>query len=79
MLPTTILIDGTPRCVVRPNDDKALKRFLRNARPYLLGPLPDAAITHRAADAPEQAKWQDALDLHRAWGGEEEEFFGTPL
>ncbi|MDO9708909.1 hypothetical protein [Paracraurococcus lichenis] len=79
MLPTTILIDGTPKCVVRPNDGKALNRFLRNARPYLLGTRLDAAITHRTADERERARWQEALDLHRASGGEEEEFFGTPL
>ena len=30
MLPTTILIDQVPRCVVRPTDAKALQRFIRN-------------------------------------------------
>ena len=30
MVPTTILIDEAPRCVVRPNDTKDLNRFLRN-------------------------------------------------
>ena len=31
MLPTTILVDDTPRCVVRPNDTKALNRFSATA------------------------------------------------
>ena len=35
MLPTTILVDDMPRCVVRPNDTKDLNRFLRNGRAYL--------------------------------------------
>jgi len=32
MLPTTILIDETPRCVVRPTDMKDLTRFIRNGK-----------------------------------------------
>lgn len=79
MLPTTILIDDTPRCVVRPTDTKDLNRFIRNGKNYLLAEKPNGKITHRNADESELMKWQKALALHRAWGGADEEFFGTPL
>jgi hypothetical protein len=79
MLPTTILVDDAPRCVVRPNDAKALSRFIRSGRPFLLGQKPDGAISHRPAEAGELAKWCDALALHEACGGTEDEYFGVPL
>lgn len=79
MLPTTILIDETPRCIVRPTDRKALSRFLRNGKPYLLSGQPDGAISHRDATERELARWNDAFALHRAGGGDEDEFFGIPL
>jgi hypothetical protein len=79
MLPTTILVDEAPRCVVRPTDTKALNRFIRNGKTYLLSEKPDGKITHRNADEAETAKWHSAFALHKAWGGEEEAFFGIPL
>ncbi len=79
MLPTTILVDDMPRCVVRPNDTKDLNRFLRNGRAYLLAENPGGHIAHRNADEIETTKWRSALALHRAWGGDEENFFGIPL
>jgi hypothetical protein len=79
MLPTTILIDEAPRCVVRPNDMKDLKRFLRNAKGFLLAERPDGKITHRNANDDESQKYRAALALHKACGGEDENFFGTPL
>lgn len=79
MLPTTILIDEAPRCVVRPNDMKDLKRFLRNAKGFLLAERPDGKITHRNANEDESLKYKNALALHKACGGEDENFFGTPL
>ena len=79
MLPTTILIDEAPRCVVRPNDMKDLKRFLRNAKGFLLAERPDGKITHRNANEDESQKYKNALALHKACGGEDENFFGTPL
>ena len=79
MLPTTILIDEAPRCVVRPNDTKALNRFLRNAKDFLLAEKPEGKITHRTASEDEVAKWKAALALHQAWGGSDEDFFGVPL
>jgi hypothetical protein len=79
MLPTTILIDEAPRCVVRPNDMKDLKRFLRNAKGFLLAQRPDGKITHRNANEEESQKYKDALALHKACGGEDENFYGTPL
>jgi len=79
MLPTTILVDEAPRCVVRPTDAKALNRFLRNGRSFLLGARPDAAISHRPAEPDELAKWRDALTLHEACGGAEDDYFGVPL
>ena len=79
MVPTTILIDDTPRCVVRPTDMKDLNRFIRNGKQYLLADNPDGKIAHRNADETEAAKWRNALALHQAWGGTEEEYFGTPL
>jgi len=45
MLPTTILIDDAPRCVVRPVDMKDLARFLRNGRGYLLTGNPQGTMT----------------------------------
>jgi hypothetical protein len=79
MLPTTILIDEAPRCVVRPNDTKDLKRFLRNAKGFLLAESPDGKITHRNATEDESLKYRNALALHKACGGNDEDFFGTPL
>ena len=79
MLPTTILIDETPRCVVRPTDMKDLNRFMRNGKQYLLADKPDGKIAHRNANEAEVAKWYNALALHKAWGGADEEYFGTPL
>ena len=79
MPPTTILINERPRCVVRPNDTKDLNRFLRNAKGFLLAHCPDGKITHRPASEPEQSRWKEAFSLHKAWGGEEEGFFGVPL
>lgn len=79
MLPTTILIDEAPRCVVRPNDMKALNRFIKNGKPYLLAVNPEGKITHRNASEDEVAKWKEAFALHKAWGGEDEDFFGVPL
>lgn len=79
MLPTTILIDEAPRCVVRPTDTKALQRFIRNGKPYLLAENPEGKITHRVATDDESAKWKNAFALHKAWGGEDEAFFGVPL
>jgi hypothetical protein len=79
MLPTTILINETPRCVVRPTDTKDLNRFIRNGKSYLLAGNRGGKITHRNADEAEQTRWQNALALHKAWGGADEEFFGTPL
>lgn len=79
MLPTTILVDEAPRCIVRPNDTKDLNRFIRNGRPFLLAEKPDGKITHRAASEIELAKWKNALALHKAWGGDDEAFFGVPL
>ncbi len=79
MMPITILVDEAPRCVVRPNDAKALNRFLRNARRFLLGDKADGAISHRPAEAGELARWRDALALHEACGGSEDEYFGVPL
>jgi hypothetical protein len=79
MLPTTILIDEAPRCVVRPNDMKDLKRFLRNAKGFLLAERPEGKITHRNASEDESLKYKAALALHKACGGEDESFYGTPL
>lgn len=79
MLPTTILVDEAPRCVVRPTDAKALGRLIRNGKAFLLGGSADGAISHRPADAGELAKWRAALALHEACGGSEEEYFGVPL
>lgn len=79
MLLTTILIDEQPRCVVRPNDTKDLNRFIRNGKLYLLAEKPDGRITHRSASDAEMTQWQNALALHRAWGGDDEHFFGVPL
>ena len=79
MMPTTILIDEAPRCVVRPVDTKDLQRFLRNAKAYLLAERPDGKISHRSAVEVELARWRNALALHKAWGGADEEFFGVPL
>jgi hypothetical protein len=79
MLPTTILIDESPRCVIRPTDTKDLNRFLRNGKGFLLAERPVGKISHRAATEAEQSKWRDAFALHKAWGGEDDGFFGVPL
>ncbi len=79
MLPTTILVDDVPRCVVRPTDTKDLNRFIRNGKTFLLDETPDGRITHRIANESELGRWQDGFALHKAWGGSDEEFFGLPL
>jgi hypothetical protein len=58
---------------------KDLKRFLRNAKGFLLAERPDGKITHRNANEDESQKYKNALALHKACGGEDENFFGTPL
>jgi hypothetical protein len=75
----TILIDGEPKFVVRPNDNNALRRFLRNANKFLAGDKPGAAISHRPSEPLELERWKAAYGLHQAWGGEDEQFFGIPL
>ena len=79
MLPTTILVDEAPRCVVRPTDTKDLNRFIRNGKTFLLADRPEGKITHRNASDTEAMKWTNGLALHRAWGGDDEHFFGVPL
>jgi hypothetical protein len=79
MLPTTILVDEAPRCVVRPTDNKALNRFIKNGKSFLLAEKPEGKISHRHADEAETTKWHNAFALHKAWGGDEEAFFGVPL
>ncbi|MDJ0931310.1 hypothetical protein [Breoghania sp.] len=79
MLPTTILVDETPRCVVRPTDRKALARLLRTGREVLLAGTNKGEISHREATDTEQTRWHDAFTLHKAGSGDEEEFFGVPL
>lgn len=76
---TTILVNDIPKVAVRPNDRKALSRFLRNGRQYLSAGDPEASVTHRDADEQEAARWQSAFQLHTAWGGSEDTFFGIPL
>ena len=58
---------------------KALQRFLRNGKAYLLANNPTGAITFREPSAEELEKWRDALSLHLAWSGSEDEFVGVPL
>lgn len=79
MLPTTILVDEMPVCVVRPTDRKALERFIRNSKGLLLAENPGGRIAHREASAVESGRWRKALALHLAGGGGDDEFFGTPL
>ncbi|MGO9392150.1 hypothetical protein [Rhodoblastus sp.] len=79
MVPMTILVDEKPKCVVRPNDMKGLQRFLRNGKSWLLADQPDGAVSYREADERERQAWRNASDLHRAWGGDDEDFFGVPL
>lgn len=79
MLPTTILIDDAPRCVVRPTDTKDLNRFIRNGKGFLLAGKPEGKVSHRPANETELGRWRSGLALHQAWGGAEEEFFGLPL
>lgn len=76
---TTILVNDVPKVAVRPNDRKDLGRFLRNGHKYLSAGAADVVVTHRDADEQEAARWQSALQLHTAWGGSEETFFGIPL
>ncbi len=80
MVPMTILVDEAPKCVVRPNDMKALLRFLRNGKAWLL-----ADDARRRAGLPRGRRkgttrsGATPIDLHRAWGGDEDDFFGVPL
>jgi hypothetical protein len=75
----TVLVDEKPKCVVRPNDMKALQRFLRNGKPWLLEGNPEGRTGFREADDSEKAVWRHAYGLHHAWGGDDEDFFGVPL
>src|SRR3974377_1319149 len=59
----TILIDGEPRFVVRPNDNKALHRFLRSTNKFLVGDKPGAAVSHRPSEDAEFARWKAAYNL----------------
>ncbi len=79
MLPQVVLVDGVPKCVIRPTDKKDLDRFVRNGKKWLQAGNEDAKCTYRQADDAETAKWKDAFALHKAWGGADETFFGIPL
>ncbi|WP_034991074.1 hypothetical protein [Beijerinckia mobilis] len=79
MLPTIIMVDNVPRCVVRPTDKKDLDRFIRNAKKYLIGENEDAKVTHRPADEAESAQWYEGAALNKAWGGQEDNYFGLPI
>ncbi len=79
MLPTTILIDEAPRCVVRPTDNKDLQRFLRNGKSFLLAEKPGGVISHRMAEPAEMDKWSTALSLHKPGAEPRRSFFGIPL
>jgi hypothetical protein len=79
MLPTIIMVDGVPRCVIRPTDKKDLDRFIRNAKKYLLAGKEEGKVTHRPADDAESAKWKEGFDLHKAWGGADDTFIGLPI
>jgi hypothetical protein len=79
MLPQVVLVDGVPRCVVRPTDQKSLDRFVRNGKKWLQAGNAEAKCTYRPADEVESAIWRDAFALHKAGGAEEESFFGIPL
>lgn len=79
MLPTIIMVDGVPRCVIRPNDKKDLDRFIRNAKKYLLAGNDEGKVTHRPADDAESARWREGYDLHKAWGGDDGSYIGLPI
>lgn len=79
MLPQVVLVDGVPKCVIRPTDKKDLDRFVRNAKKYLQAGNEDAKCTYRPADDAETDRWKDAFALHKAWGGADDTFFGIPL
>lgn len=76
---TTILVDDKPKAVVKPVDTKDLRRFLKNGNAYLTAGKAEATITHREADNSESDLWNSAFRLHRAWGGDDDGFFGIPL
>jgi hypothetical protein len=79
MLPTIIMVNELPRCIIRPTDKKDLDRFIRNAKKYLLADTEEGKVTHRPADDAEAAKWKEGFALHKAWGGADETFIGIPL
>jgi len=79
MLPQVVMVDGVPKCVIRPTDKKDLDRFVRNGKKWLQAGNEDAKCTYRGADDAETAIWKDAFALHKAWGGADETFFGIPL
>jgi len=76
---TTILVDGIPKAVVRPVDTKDLRRFLKNGNAFLTDGNSEATVSHRDADDAESSRWRLAFNLHKAWGGDEDGFFGVPL
>lgn len=76
---TTILVDEIPKAVVRPVDTKDLRRFLKNANVFLTSGNNEAKVSHRDADEVESDRWRLAFNLHKAWGGDEDGFFGVPL
>jgi hypothetical protein len=79
MLPQVVLVDGVPRCVIRPTDQKSLDRFVRNGKKWLQAGNADAQCAYRPADDSERAIWKDAFELHKLSGADEESFFGVPL
>ncbi|ACB94769.1 hypothetical protein [Beijerinckia indica] len=79
MLPTIIMVDEVPRCVVRPTDKKDLDRFIRNAKKYLLADNEEGKVTHRPANDTESAQWFEGAALNKAWGGADENYFGLPI
>ncbi len=45
----SVLVDGVPKCVIRPTDKKDLDRFVRNAKKYLQAGNEEAKCTYRGS------------------------------
>ncbi len=77
---TTILVNKAPRVVIRPIDRKDLLRFLRNGNAFLTANATHPVeITYRDSTDSEVSLWETARELHRVWGGDDDQFFGLPL
>ncbi len=80
MLPQVVLVDGVPKCVIRPTDKKDLDRFVRNGKKWLQAGNEEAKCTYRAARRCRDRHMEETPSrCIRPGAAADETFFGIPM